>query len=255
MGVKTLCKVISLATATARRSTFTDSAKDCQVSWEFFDAHTSLQNGLLYDEDRAIVRRGRPLVKAELGCYSSHYATWVTLIESDADQLIVLEDDSLVDWEYLAIVRAHDFAADGLNYVRLASLALPPSILKGEYLDRYLVLFLGYALGTQAYLVTRKGAERLMKYCKTVRGPIDDALDQTWWGALPNYAIYHHPVAARAVPSSISGSRDAGYTMPARLRFRRLLFRVAEKLRSRGYRMIARLGCTPRVQGVDDRWT
>jgi glycosyl transferase, family 25 len=248
------CVVISLAEDHERRTAFSDHAQKAQMAWQFFDAHKELQNGLAYDETKAIVRRGRKLISAELGCYSSHYATWCDFLQSDADQLIVLEDDVLVDWEFLARVAQHNFAQNNIHYVRLASKALPPVILKGKLLDRYLVHFLGYALGCQAYLLTRDGARHLKNHCRTAYAPIDDMLDQAWRGALPTYGIYHHPVIERAAKSTIGPTRDVAPTMTPALRFRRFMFRVDEKLRSRGYRLLARLGLVAKVRGIDARW-
>jgi glycosyl transferase, family 25 len=252
--MRTTIRVISLARDPQRRVAFTERAQATNVAWSFFDACTSLSPALTYDEEQAIVRRGRPMMPAELGCYSSHYSTWVEFLASSAEQLIVMEDDTLIDWEYLRKVAEHDFSANNVHYLRLASMAVPPAIYKGELLGRYLVHYLGYALGTQAYLLTRKGAQHLVEHMRTVRGPIDDALDQSWWGSLPNYGLYHHPVMEMAGPSRIGAARNASYQLNPRLKLRRLWFRVQEKLRSRGYRLWMRLGGGPRVSGVDARW-
>jgi glycosyl transferase, family 25 len=251
---RTTIRVISLAGDQQRRRAFAERAQGTALPWSFFDACTSLSPALRYDEKEAIVRRGRPLLPAELGCYSSHYTTWVEFLASDADQLIVMEDDTLIDWEYLRRVTEHDFSANNVSYLRLSSMATPPTIYKGELLGRYLVHFLGYALGAQAYLLTRAGAEHLVKHMRTVRGPVDDGLDQSWWGSLPSYGLYHHPVIEMAGPSRIGAARNTAYQMTPTLKLRRLWFRIQEKLRSRGYRLWMRLGGGPRVLGVETRW-
>src|SRR5688572_19546264 len=105
--VRTIIKVISIATDAERRRAFSERARDANIPWGFFDACTSLAPALTYDEELTIVRRGRPLQKSELGCYSSHYSIWAEFLASDADQLIVLEDDTLVDWGYLRRVVEH----------------------------------------------------------------------------------------------------------------------------------------------------
>ncbi len=147
--------------------------------------------------------------RAELGCFSSHYSLWQELLAGGADQVIVLEDDVLVDWVYLRRVAEHDFSTNGIQYLRLASTATPPSIYKGELLGRYLVHFLGYALGAQAYLLTRTGAEHLVERMRCVRAPVDDMLDQSWRGSLPNFGLYQHPVISAEGPSHIGAARNA----------------------------------------------
>jgi glycosyl transferase, family 25 len=253
-AMRTTIRVISLATDQQRRAAFQERARGATLPWSYFDACTNLAPDITYDEDLAIVCRGRPLTRAELGCFSSHYSLWQELLAGGADQVIVLEDDVLVDWVYLQRVAEHDFSANGIQYLRLASTATPPSIYKGELLGRYLVHFLGYALGVQAYLLTRTGAKHLVERMRCVRAPVDDMLDQSWRGSLPNFGLYQHPVISAEGPSHIGAARNAPYVMPARLKWRRLWHRVEEKLRSRSYRLAMRLGFGPPVRGVESRW-
>ncbi len=252
--IKTIVRVISLKDDVDRRSRFALRSTNAEVAWSFFDARTQLAEQLTYDETRAIITRGRPLSRAEIGCYSSHYCTWLEFLQSDAEQLIVLEDDTLVDWGFLKQVCEHDFSANAVQFLRLASMATPPAVYKGEMLGRYLVQYLGMALGAQAYLLTRAGAEHLREYCRRLVCPIDDALDATWRGAPPNFGLYHHPVIEMAGPSRIGAARNSGYPMPTILKVRRLLFRATEKWRRLAYRLRVRLGMGPPVRGVDARW-
>src|ERR687895_1267863 len=100
MNTKTL--VISLPDAVDRRAAFTARARGAELDWSFFDACRELGPGLTYDPADAIVAKGRPLYPPELGCYASHFAAWTDFLESGASQLIVLEDDTIVDWTFLA---------------------------------------------------------------------------------------------------------------------------------------------------------
>ena len=56
------------------------------LEWEFLDAHESLHSDLSYNEEDAVVAKGRPLTRGEIGCYSSHFEAWRQLVESDHDQ-------------------------------------------------------------------------------------------------------------------------------------------------------------------------
>jgi glycosyl transferase family 25 len=179
---------------------------------------------------------------------------WEEFLASDADQLLVFEDDIVVDWEGIEGVMKRDFGKDGIHYLRLACLAVPPAVYKGEFLGRYLVHYLGYALGSQAYLFTRQGAAHMVKYCQRVRSPIDDMMDRSWWGALPNLGVHPALIMFTNMASSIGGSRSVVYKVPARLQFARFRFRVAEKIRSRGYRLLMSLGFGPKISAADSRW-
>lgn len=255
--MKTATRVISLTTAQERRETFTKHATNVGVEWSFFDAHTELNSELDYNEDILIGRRVQPLTRGERGCYSSHFTLWREFLETDCDQLLVLEDDVQVDWPYLKKVIVNDFAKDGINYVRLYSLALPPCFNKGEYLGRYLYQFVGYALGTQAYVLTRKGVIALLKYCRQVKGPIDIVIDQSWRGSVASYALYPYPVMDRAVPSMIGQARTNMLLKQAEwsasLKIRRLLFRVDDAIRRRVFRILTGAGFGARVN-ADTRW-
>src|SRR3712207_8056971 len=54
----------------------------------------------------------RSLMPGELGCYSSHYHAWQTLLESGAPQMIVLEDDTIVDWTFLEKLRSEEHTSE-----------------------------------------------------------------------------------------------------------------------------------------------
>ena len=85
--------VISLPDAADRRATFTERARGTPIQSTWFDAHRELAPGLSHDPDEAIVAKGRPMYPGELGCYSSHYAAWGMFLDSEAPQMLVLEDD------------------------------------------------------------------------------------------------------------------------------------------------------------------
>ena len=117
--MRTSIVVISLPEAADRRATFAARAAGTSLPWRWFDARRDLGAGLEHDPDEAIVAKGRPMYPGELGCYASHYAAWTTFLESDADQLLVLEDDTIVDWGFLARMVEVDLDAAGIAYLRL----------------------------------------------------------------------------------------------------------------------------------------
>lgn len=255
--MRTRVRVISLATAFARREAFTKNAADCGVSWSFFDAHTELIPDLVYEEELLIARRMKPLIRPERGCYSSHFAVWKEFAESDDDQLLIFEDDIQVDWTYVKKVVENDFAADGIDYLRLFSLAIPSCFNKGEYLERYLYQFVGYALGTQAYLLTRRGARTMLTYCRRVKGPIDLVMDQSWRGNISCFALFPYAITATSEPSMIGDARYGLLTKSsewsALLKMQRCLFRIEDGLRRRLRTLLITGGFGAHVR-ADSRW-
>jgi glycosyl transferase family 25 len=255
MATSTLIRVVSLVTDRERREQFAERARGSAVEWAFFDAHTSLEEPLIYDARLTALRRGRQLSAGELGCYSSHYAVWKAFVASSYDQLIVMEDDAWVDWDFLERVAHHDIGSNGIDYLKLSCLNLPPRILKGKLLGRYVAHFLGYPQGCTGYVLTQKGAQQLLQHCKIVAGPIDIVIDQTWWGGMPALCMFPCPVVEKSGPSRIGGDRNKpDLKVSAELRWPRQSMRIQEKVRLLSYIALARLGIVgPRVK-LDRRW-
>lgn len=234
--MKTEITVISLARDAERRASFARQAEAAGVDWRFFDACTALTPALQYDPADSIIAWGRALTPGELGVYASHYSLWQGLIASGADQLIAFEDDTLVDWAFIRRISEIDFSAQGVQFLKLFSrIASPCKCLRWEYIEpsRSLIRFTDYALGAQAYLITRSGAQTLVRHCRRVRRPIDHEMERFWAHGLPNLAVYPFPVIEISSPSRI-GERMFCEPLSAaswELRGRRLASRALEKAR------------------------
>lgn len=206
----TAIRVISLPAATERRQAFAQSAAAAGCDWEFFDAHAAPVHGLSYDEKRVAGIYGRKLLAGELGCYSSHFDLWGWLAQADCEQLIVLEDDVVVDWEFIRELSAIRLASRGIEYLRLfAKMPAPWRFIASPYFDKYrhLIRFTGYALGTQAYVLSKSGAARLIRRGSNIEAPVDVFMDRSWDHGLLNLAIYPFPVYERHQRSSIGECR------------------------------------------------
>jgi glycosyl transferase, family 25 len=234
-AVRTRIFVISMRNATVRRQTFAADDELGTVDWSFYDAQETLHPDLHYDENHAIITKGRPLTVGEIGCYSSHYALWQKLIgDEDADQYVVLEDDVIVDWRYLEAFTAQNHQVAGRDYIRLYyKKPVPLRILQKGFMGRatWLVELSGYCFGTQAYLLTKNGAKRFAEQCRIVNRPIDDQMDRSWIHNIPNLAVFPFPVIERCVDSGIGASRFDRYQIPSHLRLRRFFARNVERVR------------------------
>ncbi|MDB6063260.1 MAG: hypothetical protein JWM78_3363 [Verrucomicrobiaceae bacterium] len=231
---KTKIWVVSLANAAQRREQFARAVPGDAAAWEFFDAHTQLAPSLLHDSGATRATHGRTLRGGELGCYSSHYALWQWLVDSDYEQMVVLEDDVYVDWPFLNFLIGHDFSKLNIAYLRLfAKIPSRWRYVASPFLDRYrhLIRYTGYALGTQAYVLTKEGAARLLQHGKQVRYPIDVFMDRYWDHGVPNLAIYPFPVLENFQPSSIGQSRFEQEAIPLAIRMQFKFAKIFAKLR------------------------
>ncbi|WP_213217694.1 glycosyltransferase family 25 protein [Roseibium polysiphoniae] len=223
--------VISLETSNDRRSEFTRRAAGTSVPWRFFDAHRELADPLNYDPRDAIIHSGYELSKGELACYSSHYAVWRKVVEEKIPQAVILEDDAIVDWEFLRVLLSKDLSVDGIDYLKLCN-TRPVSfkILQEPFLGRCLIRFSGFAFGAVAYFLTAKGAGVLVDRLQTVRRAVDTEMDRDWAHGLPNLALHPAPAFEATGLSTLEASRKVRAPIPSDLRIARFKERVREKI-------------------------
>jgi glycosyl transferase family 25 len=226
--------VINMVNAVERRARFEKRARHATVPWSFYPAHTSLHPALTYEEEGAIIAKGRPLRAGELGVYSSHYAAWQDLQSDDADQYVVLEDDVIVDWKFLGKLAQVDLAGIGINYLRLYyKYPVQVILVKENFIEdaRSIVELDGTAFGAQAYTITKAGAKIFLDHCRIVRRPIDDEMDRTWAHGQRNLSVFPFPVIGDSCESTIGAARFEDFIDPRELRFKRLVARRLEMCR------------------------
>lgn len=161
-----------------------------RVSWPFerFSAYDGRGKSLAefedYDNHLSQKLLGRSLLTAELGCYLSHQGCVEKFLSTDADYLIVLEDDMQISSDF----------SDNLNQM-LSYLHTHPSIdwyliniaSKKKKLARDITKFDHFTLWHAFYFPirglglvwSRKGAEEFLKHCKPMSKPVD-IFFQSW---------------------------------------------------------------------------
>ena len=237
--------VINMVNAVERRGRFEKRARHAPLPWSFYPAHTSLHAALTYDEQEAIIAKGRPLRPGELGVYSSHYAAWQDLQSDDADQYVVLEDDVIVDWNFLGKLAQVNLAKMGINYLRLYYTypTGPPALVKENFIDgkHSIVELHGTVFGAMAYAITKAGARIFLDHCRIVRRPIDDEMDRTWAHGQRNLSVFPFPVVGESGESIIGVTRFEAFVVPRRLRFKRLIARRLEMWRRDAWAVMHRV--------------
>ncbi|HEY9065481.1 MAG TPA: glycosyltransferase family 25 protein [Burkholderiaceae bacterium] len=240
MGASTTIRVISMVSAHERRARFSAEAAQAGLEWSYFDALRLPEAPLVHDPATEIIHTGRPLRPGEIGCYASHYSLWRWFIASNHTQLLVLEDDVAVDWSALRVLCSRDLGADGLDILKLFTTYPAQSELMRYKLfsdHSHLMRLRGYCYGTQAYMLSRRGAAALIRSCERLTMPIDWAMSRYWDYGIANYAVFPFPVLERFGPSSIGHAAAASRVVdPATLaqRLRRFGWRSRERI-ARGW--------------------
>jgi len=244
VGVRTKIIVINMVSAVERRDRFEKRARPAPLPWSFYPAHTRLHPALTYDEQSAIIAKGRPLSAGELGAYSSHYAVWQDLQSDDADQYVVLEDDVIVDWHFLSKLAQVNLAKMGINYLRLyySYPTRRTALVKQNFVDgkHSIIELYGTVFGAMAYAITKAGATIFLDHCRIVRRPIDDEMDRAWAHGQRNLSVFPFPVLGESGQSIIGVTRFEAFVVPRKLRFKRLVTRRLERWRRDAWVMMRR---------------
>jgi glycosyl transferase, family 25 len=169
-----------------------------------------------------------PLRAGEVGCYASHLAVWHGIVAGDygSEAVLVCEDDlALPDKapELLEEVLAR--APSDWDIIRLSSKMTRRVVpIRSLAESRTLVRFLRSPLETGAYLITRRGASKLLRTIGIRNLPVDRDLARPWLFELNELGVLPPLVVQNVGPSIISTS------MGGRDRDRSLLRRSGERL-------------------------
>jgi GR25 family glycosyltransferase involved in LPS biosynthesis len=223
--------VISLA-GSARRPRMQQAMEALGLTWRFFDACTGA-GAQPYDPERAMRLWGRPMTGGEVGCAASHLAV-IQQAASDPDHgwTLVLEDDVALD--PLFDLRAATALCEdmGLDYLRLYARFLAPSRTLAWLGQRQLVRFLRSPMGSQAYLISRRGAAGASPRMSRIERPVDWELDRFWHNGLTNYALFPFPLLELGSASTVSKVPSGPEAKPTPFqRLYRLAYRTWEYIR------------------------
>jgi glycosyl transferase family 25 len=168
--------VISLA-GSPRRLRIAERLAGWRGDWSFIDAIDGASLGenvprTLYDETAAIRKLGRPLSPPEIGCALSHRRAYEFIVRNDLQSAIVLEDDAVivaefVDFPFSSVPSGFDI----VSLFTLSGLVLrrPLSRIGARGIHRAA----GMVRSTVGYLISSKGAKKLIDATRIISAPAD----------------------------------------------------------------------------------
>jgi glycosyl transferase family 25 len=184
---------ISLVSSTRRRQLAQRQATEMGLErFEFFDAvvgrdldaSTLVKQGI-YDDEAARRYHGRPLSVTEIAISLSHAKVYDEILKRNLPAAVILEDDVLFRPRHLNLLDASTIPPDFDIFFLHAHLDQEPPrgrISQNVFRDH------SYLASSVAYLVSRRGAEKLARGSKPVVHASDGLLGRAmpWNGDLPH---------------------------------------------------------------------
>ena len=149
----------------------------------------------LYDPARNAREYHKPLCAGEIGCYASHLEAWRRLVDSGRAAAAVFEDDIEADGDLPAVLEAIERIDVPWDMVKLVGRRR--ELVRGRaslVAGRDLVGYRRVPSLTAAYVVTRRGAEKLLARRQPFGRPIDVDLRHWWECDLRVLGIDPYPV-------------------------------------------------------------
>jgi glycosyl transferase family 25 len=180
--MKALTYLINLDGSDARLDSATKQLN--QINWPFervaaYDGRgKDLSDFVDYDDNQTRKNLGRSLLSAEVGCYLSHYKCAEQFLQTDADFLVVLEDDMTLSDDFKTVVQE---TLDFLYTHPTLDWYLINLAAKKKKLARSIVNFYQHTLWHAYYfpirglglIWSRQGAEAFIKHSKPISMPVD----------------------------------------------------------------------------------
>jgi glycosyl transferase family 25 len=193
--------VINLERNAERRNKITTLLGEIGIDFELIPATDGRVlaecDRAFYDEAHVTNNISRSLSPAEVGCYISHQKLWQRIVDEDISRVVILEDDVLIQADLKDLLAKIEQMTFKWDLIRLAGLfATPCYPLFALGGGRTLSVPLRGAIGSQAYCLSRAGAQKLLAYSTTIRGTVDDhVIDNCWKTGLAILAVQPYPVA------------------------------------------------------------
>lgn len=148
------------------------------------------------------VLEGRPrfrhLSYGELACFLSHKKCWETLLRSDEEWALVMEDDIYFSPKAKALLSSSDWIPEGVDVCQVASYKKEPercwvdskSVI--EVGDRFSLkkMMRPTSYGTQAYWINRRAAEEALALTKQINQPVDHFMFDQWDEFCKSVSVY-----------------------------------------------------------------
>lgn len=174
--------LINLPRSTERRARMEQRLHELGLAWEWLPAVDGRER---WDELKPTVdipaferHVGRDVLPGEVGCYHAHLKAWRHFLASDAQVLLVLEDDIVFHSDFIDALKTALRGRAHWDMLKLACIRAKQPVCQGRLGSYRLNAYIGAATGFGAYLIDRATAARLLPGLLPVAAPIDRELEQ-----------------------------------------------------------------------------
>lgn len=183
------------------------------------------QRESLYSPDRNRRQYHQPLTAGEIGCYASHVAVWRALRESPDPCWAVFEDDVELGEALPALLHAVPALSRGWEFLKLIGrenekIAARQNWISGHRLIRYRRV----PSWCSAYVISRRGAERMLTTHIPFGRPVDMDMRCWWESGCQIFGVQPYPVSL-APSSAQSTIGDRKQDLGLAVKLRRVLLR------------------------------
>ena len=155
----------------------------------------------LYSATLNAAQYHKPLLAGEIGCYASHLSAWQQLLDSKEALMAVFEDDIEIDIDLPQVLEAVARLGESWDIVKLIGRSQEKTAERIPFLrGRDLVSYRRVPSLTGAYVITARGAEKLLRRRRPFGRPVD--VDMRYWWECDVRVLGVHPYPVRGAPSS-----------------------------------------------------
>jgi glycosyl transferase, family 25 len=176
---------------------------------EAVDGRAAAAASLGYDPALNRRQHHKPLRPGEIGCYASHLVAWRRLLDSRARVLAVFEDDVEIEPGLAPVLEAIDRVPTPWDMVKLYGRARERVAWRRPLVPAFdLIGYRRVPSHTCAYVLSRRGAHKLLASRARFGRPIDLDLRHWWENELDILGVLPYPV--QRAPESRQSSIDDG---------------------------------------------
>lgn len=134
------------------------------------------------------------LQPGEIACYLSHIRAWRMLLESDEERAAIFEDDIDISADAAEILAGlSDWMPDDVDIVKLETSLKPVEVapdVETTICDRNIRRLAGCHIGTAGYIISRRGAARMLAESERLKMAVDTMLFDPRGGVAQTLSLF-----------------------------------------------------------------